>query len=127
MKKAAAVLVSILFCVGVCILLFCLSIGKDIRWFLYGTPFLSAVYFVTLGNLFARRLALNRGVLWLCMNFIGGICSWGVLLACFPALLFNGFFLILMVPMAGISAVVWAVVGLGFLAAKAGKRGKSDF
>ena len=123
-KKVAAVLMSVLFCVGVFILLFRLSIGKDIRWFLFGSPLFSAVYFLFAGSVFANRLKLNRWLLWLCMNFIGGMCSWGVLLVCFPALLFNGFFLLLLVPMVVISAVMWIVVGLGFLVARAGKRGK---
>lgn len=70
MKKVAAVLMSVLFCVGVFILLFRLSIGKDIRWFLFGSPLFSAVYFLFVGSVFANRLKINRWLLWLCMNFI---------------------------------------------------------
>lgn len=121
-KKAAALLVSVLFTVGTFILLFCLSMGKDMRWFLFGVPLLHAAYFVSVGNLLAHRLGLSRWALWLCMAFIGGLCSWSALLICFPTLLFNGFFLIFLVPMAGISAAVWVFVGLGFLIAKASSR-----
>ena len=118
MKKTAAVLGSILFYVGVFLVLFFASIGTEIRWFLFGVPLLTAAYFIIAGNIFFHRLNLRRSHLWLSMNLAGGLCGWIILLACFPNLLMNGFLLVLMVPLAGIFAVVWAVVGLGFLCVK---------
>lgn len=118
MKKVAAVLVSLLFYIGAFLLIFCVSMGDQIRWFLLGFPVMTATYFVIAGNLFAHYLHLNRWVLWLSMNFVGGLCSLIILLAWFPILLANGVILFLIGPLAGVFAVVWAVVGLGFLCAK---------
>lgn len=118
MKKAAALFVSVLLYICAFLLIFRFSFGKHIRWFLLGFPVMTAMYFVIAGNLFARCLHLNRWFLWLSMNFIGGLCSWIILLVCFPKFLMNGMILFLIGPFVGIFAVIWAVVGLGFLCAK---------
>lgn len=118
MKKAAAILVSVFLYIGAFLLMFCLSMGDQIRWFLFGFPVMTAMYFVIAGNLFARYLHLNRWSLWLSMNLIGGLCSVIILLVCFPTLLMNGMILFLIGPLVGVFAVVWAVVGLGFLCVK---------
>lgn len=77
-----------------------------------------AVYFVIAGNLFACHLQLNRWALWLSMNFIGGLCSWMILLVCFPSLLMNGMILFLVGAFVGIFAVVWALMGMVFFVRK---------
>lgn len=118
MKKAAAILVSILLYIGAFLLMFRLFMGDQIRWFLFGFPMLTAMYFVIAGNLFAHRLHLNRWSFWLSINLIGGLCSVIILLVSFPALLMNGMILFLIGPLVGVFAVVWAVVGLGFLCVK---------
>ena len=118
MKKAAAILVSVFLYIGAFLLMFRLSMGDQIRWFLFGFPVMTAMYFVIAGNLFARYLHLNRWFLWLSMNLIGGLCSVIILLICFPTLLMNGMILFLIGPLVGVFAVVWAVVGLGFLCVK---------
>lgn len=118
MKKAAAILVSVLLYIGGFLLMFRIFMGEQIRWFLFGFPVMIAVYFVIAGHLFARYLRLNRWALWLSMNIAGGLCSLIILLAWLPTLLMNGVVLILIGPLVVISAVVWAAVGLGFLCAK---------
>ena len=118
MKKAAAVLVSVLLYIGTFLLMFRVFMGDQIRWFLFGFPVMTAMYFVVAGNIFARCLHLNRWCLWLSMNLIGGLCSLIILLAWFPTLLTNGMILFLIGPLAGVFAVAWAVVGLGFLCVK---------
>lgn len=118
MKKAAAILVSVFLYIGAFLLMFRLSMGDQIRWFLFGFPMMTAMYFVIAGNLFARYLHLNRWFLWLSMNLIGGLCSVIILLICLPTLLMNGMILFLIGPLVGVFAVVWAVVGLGFLCVK---------
>ena len=115
LQKAAAVSISVLFHIGVFMLLFRLSFGLDGFWPFFWTPVVAAVYFVLAGNLFSRRLGLSRWLLWAAMNGIGGLCSWILFMACVPALLFNGFILILLVPSAVGFAIVWGVVGIGFL------------
>lgn len=118
MKKTAAILVSVLLYIGAFLLMLRLSMGDQIRWFLFGFPVMTAMYFIIAGNLFAHHLHLNRWVLWLSMNLMGGLCSVIILLACFPTLLMNGMILFLIGPLVGVFAVVWAVVGLGFLCVK---------
>lgn len=118
MKKAAAILVSVLLYIGTFLLMFRISVGDQIRWFLFGFPVVTAMYFVIAGNLFARYLHLNRWYLWLSMNLIGGLCSIIILLVWFPTLLTNGVILFLIGPLVGVFAVVWVVVGLGFLYVK---------
>ena len=115
MKKAAALLASTLLYVGVFLLLFYGSMGRELVLFFLGPPLISAVYFAVVGGLFARHLDLSRRPLWLCMNLIGFLCGWAALLACFPSLLINGAVLLLLLPSAGAAAGVWAVVGLGIL------------
>ena len=124
MKKAAAVLASVLLYIGTFLLMFRVFMGDQIRWFLFGFPVMTAMYFVVAGNIFARCLHLNRWCLWLSMNLIGGLCSLIILLAWFPTLLTNGMILFLIGPLAGVFAVVWAVVGLGFLCMK-GLKGRA--
>ena len=124
MKKVAAIFVSVLLYIGAFLLMFRLSMGDQIRWFLFGFPVMTAMYFVIAGNLFARYLHLNRWSLWLSMNLIGGLCSVIILLICFPTLLMNGMILFLIGPLVGVFAVVWAVVGLGFLCVK-GLKGRA--
>ena len=124
MKKAAAVLASVLLYIGTFLLMFRVFMGDQIRWFLFGFPVMTAMYFVVAGNIFVRCLHLNRWCLWLSMNLIGGLCSLIILLAWFPTLLTNGMILFLIGPLAGVFAVVWAVVGLGFLCVK-GLKGRA--
>lgn len=119
MKKAAVLLGSVLLYIGGFLLLFRVFMGDQIRWFLFGFPVMTAIYFVVAGHLFARCLGLNRWALWLSMNVIGGLCSLILLLVWFPVLLMNGVILILLGPLVVVFAVVWAVVGLGFLCVKA--------
>ena len=107
MKKAAAILVSVFLYIGAFLLMFRLSMGDQIRWFLFGFPVMTAMYFVIAGNLFARYLHLNRWSLWLSMNLIGGLCSVIILLICFPTLLMNGMILFLIGPLVGVFVVVW--------------------
>lgn len=115
MKKAAAVFLSIAFYIGVFLLLAFLSLQWQLSWLFFGMPVVIAAYFVLAGNLFFHRLGLSRWLLWAAMNGIGGLCSWILFMACVPALLFNGFILILLVPSAVGFAIVWGVVGIGFL------------
>ena len=49
------------------------------------------------------------------MNGIGGLCGWVIVLIQYPILLMNGFILLLLLPALVCAALVWAVVGLGFL------------
>lgn len=114
LQKAAAVSISVLFHIGVFMLLFRLSFGLDGFWPFFWTPVVAAVYFVLAGNLFSRRLGLSRWLLWAAMNVIGGLGGWILLAASFPLILFNGFVLFLLIPAAVISAIVWGVVGIGF-------------
>ena len=118
MKKFMALLVSVIFDAGMFMLLFPFSIGRDIRLFIWGFPLISAVYFVIVGNVFFRRLELKRWQLWLCMNVIGGLGGWLILLAHFPSILFNGAALFLFGMASAISVLVWAVIGAGFLYVK---------
>lgn len=60
MKKAAAILVSVFLYIGVFLLMFRVFMGDQIRWFLFGCPVMTAMYFVIAGNLFARHLHLKR-------------------------------------------------------------------
>ena len=122
MKKAAAVLGSAVLYAGALLASFLIAAGNDMRWFLYGVPAAAAAYFVLAGNLFSRRLQLNRWYLWLGMNLLGGLAGWGLLMACFPVLLSNGFILVFLVPLTMVLAVVWAVVGVGFLCVKLFRR-----
>ena len=126
MKKFMALLVSAIFDAGMFMLLFLFSIGRDIRWFIWGFPLISAVYFVIIGNVFFRRLELKRWQLWLCMNVIGGLGGWLILLAHFPSILFNGAALFLFGMASAISVLVWAVIGAGFLYVKWVKRRTSS-
>lgn len=118
MKKAAAVLGSAVLYAGAMLLSFLAAAGNDMRWFLYGFPVAAAIYFVLAGNVFSRRLQLNRWYLWLGMNVLGGLAGWAMLAAWFPVLLSNGFILVLLIPLTMVLAVVWAVVGIGFLCVK---------
>lgn len=118
MKKVAAILISVLFYIGVFLLTFRFSMGGHTQWFLYGFPLMIAGYFVIAGYFFSSRLHLNRWYLWLSMNFIGGLFSWIILIIRLPILLMSGFVLFLMGPVIGVLAAVWAVVGLGFLCVK---------
>lgn len=124
MKKVTAIFASVLFYIGTCLLMFRFFMGESIGWWLFGFPIVVAVYFVTVGSLLVHHLQLNRWSLWLGMNLIGSLCSWLILLAWLPSLLENGMILFLIVPSIGVFAVVWAVVGLGFLCAK-GLKGRS--
>lgn len=124
-KKAAAILVSVLLYIGAFLLMFRVFMGDQILWFVLGFPVVTAIYFIIAGNLFAHYLRLNRWFLWLSMNFIGGLCSWIILLIWLPILLMNGMILFLMGPLVGVFAVVWAAVGLGFLCVK-GLKGRGN-
>ena len=115
LKKAVAVLASMLCYIGAFLLLFRLSMGQEWLVFLLGTPLVAAAYFIPAGAIFARRLHLNRWILWLCMIGIGGLCGWVIVLIQYPTLLLSGFILLLLLPALGCAALVWAVVGLGFL------------
>lgn len=115
LKKAVAVLASMLCYIGAFLLLFHLSMGQAWLVFFFGTPLFAAAYFIPAGAFFARRLHLNRWILWLCMNGIGGLCGWVIVLIQYPILLMNGFILLLLLPALVCAALVWAVVGLGFL------------
>ena len=115
MKKAAALILSALFYIGAFMLAFIYSTEHNILYFSYILPPLVAAYFVIAGNIFSRHLGLNRWLLWLIMNVVGGMCSWILLLVCFPMLLFNGFILFFILPVTAVFAVAWAVVGIGFL------------
>ena len=115
MQKMMAILVSVLYYIGAFMLLFHFSLGNDIRWFILGFPLLAAIYFIVAGNIFSYRLHLNRWYLWVSMNFVGGLCSWLILLVCFPTLLWNGFILILMIPFVCVFSIIWVLIGLVFL------------
>ena len=122
MKKTAALILSALFYIGAFMLTFIFSTEHNILYFSYILPLLVAAYFIIAGNIFAHRLGLNRWLLWLIMNVVGGMCSWILLLVCFPMLLFNGFILFFFVPVTVAFAVVWAVVWIGFLCIRLWKR-----
>ena len=115
MKKAAALILSALFYIGAFMLTFFYSIEHNILYFSYLLPPLVAVYFVIAGNIFAHRLGLNRWFLWLIMNVGGGMCSWILLIVCFPMILFNAGIILIFLPVTAVFGVVWAVVGIGFL------------
>lgn len=115
MKKAAALLFSVLFYIAAFALAFIYASEQNLLYFACILPSIAALYFVTAGNIFARRLGLNRWLLWFALNFAGGICSWGLLIACFPNILFNGFILFYLVPVTVAFVIVWAAVGIGFL------------
>lgn len=122
MKKAAALLFSVLFYIGAFALAFLCASEQNLLYFACILPPIVALYFVIAGNIFAHRLGLNRWLLWFVLNFAGGICSWGLLIACFPHILFNGFILFYLVPVTIAFAIVWAVVGIGFLCASQWKQ-----
>lgn len=122
MKKTAALILSALFYIGAFMLAFLSSTERGILYFSYFLPLLAAAYFVLAGNIFARRLGLNRWLLWLVMNVAGGMCSWILLIVCFPRLLFNGGILFYILPVTAAFAVVWAAVGIGFLCLRLWKR-----
>lgn len=115
MKKTAAIFVSVLFYIIVFMLMALFSFGRNLYGFFFGLPLLAAAYFVIAGNIFSRRLNLNRWILWFCMNFVGGLLSWIILLVRFPILLFNGFIIFLFLPVTGVFAAVWICVGAGYL------------
>ena len=115
MKKAAALLFSVLFYIAAFALAFICASKQNLLYFACILPPVVALYFVIVGNIFAHRLGLNRWLLWFVLNFAGGICSWGLLIACFPHILFNGFILFYLVPVTVAFVIVWAVVGIGFL------------
>ena len=118
MKKAVALFVSVLFYMGAFAWAFIYASKQNILYFAYILPPAVALYFVIAGNIFVHRLGLNRLLLWFVLNFAGGICSWGILIACFPHILFNGFILVYLVPAAISFAIVWGVSGIGFLCVK---------
>ena len=120
--KAAAVIGSILVYTVTFLLTFYAAMWWGMRFFLYGVPIIAAVYFIFAGNFFAHSQGLSRGWLWICMNGIGGILGWVLLLVFMPILLMNGWVLFLLLAQMGIAAVVWAVVGLGLLCVKLAKR-----
>lgn len=122
MKKAAALILSALFYIGAFMLTFIYSTEHGILYFFYLLPLLVAAYFVIAGNIFARHLGLNRWLLWLIMNVAGGMCSWILLIVCFPMILFNAGILLFILPVTAVFAVVWAVVGIGFLCVRLWKR-----
>ena len=126
MKKAAALILSALFYIGAFMLTFLYAKGHDIRYFSHLLPLLVAAYFVIAGNIFARRLGLNRWLLWLIMNVAGGMCSWILLIVCFPMILFNAGIILIILPVTAVFAVVWAVVGIGFLCVRLWKRRASS-
>ena len=115
MKKSAALLFSVLFYIAAFALACICASGQNLLSFACILPPVVALYFVIAGNIFAHRLGLNRWLLWFVLNFAGGICSWGLLIACFPHILFNGFILFYLVPVTAAFVIVWAVVGIGFL------------
>lgn len=115
MKKAAALLFSVLFYIAAFALAFICASEQNLLYFACILPPVVALYFVIAGNIFAHRLGLNRWLLWFVLNFAGGICSWGLLIACFPHILFNGFILFYLVPVTVAFIIVWTVVGIGFL------------
>lgn len=82
----------------------------------YVNPVLSAVTFLFLGNLFYRRLRLNRSVLWLCMNLLGEAIGWTGLFLLSPEMLYNltGVFFILFVRLI-MYAIVWGITGILWL------------
>lgn len=53
---------------------------QNLLYFACILPSIVALYFVIAGNIFAHRLWLNRWLLWFVLNFVGGICSWGLLI-----------------------------------------------
>ena len=118
MKKFIGIIASILFFTIVFMLMFTFSMGNDIRLFIVGFPVITAIYFIIAGNIFYNCFNLKRLHLWLSMNFIGGLCSCVILLIRFPSLLYNGFILIIIGLLIAVFAVVWLVVGLGFLCIK---------
>ena len=93
MKKAAALLFSVLFYIAAFALAFICASKQNLLYFACILPPVVALYFVIAGNIFAHQLGLNRWLLWFVLNLAGGICSWGLLIACFPHILFNGFIL----------------------------------
>lgn len=115
MKKAAALLFSVLFYIAAFALAFICASKQNLLYFACILPPVVALYFVIAGNIFAHQLGLNRWLLWFVLNLAGGICSWGLLIACFPHILFNGFILFYLVPVTVAFVIVWAVVGIGFL------------
>ena len=122
MKKIIAVFVSVLFYIFAFILMFLFSIGRDIRLFIFGFPLIVATYFVIAGNIFFKCINLNRLHLWLSINFIGGLCSFILLLLRFTSLLFNGFVLLIIGFLIVAFAVVWLLVGLGFICVRVFKQ-----
>lgn len=122
MKKAAALILSVLFYIGAFALAFIYASEQNLLYFAYILPPVVALYFVIAANIFAHRLGLNRWLLWFVLNFAGGICSWGILIACFPHILLNGFILFYLVPVTIAFVMVWAAVGIGILCVQLWKR-----
>lgn len=122
MKKAAALILSVLFYIAAFVLAFICASEQNLLYFACILPPIVALYFAIAGNIFSHRLGLNRWLLWFVLNFAGGICSWGLLIACFPNILFNGFILFYLVPVTVAFVIVWAVVGIGFLCVSLWKR-----
>ena len=50
------------------------------------------------------------------------MCSWILLIVCFPMILFNAGIILVILPVTAVFAVVWAVVGIGFLCVRLWKR-----
>ena len=95
-EKAAALLFSVLFYIAAFALAFICASKQNLLYFACILPPVVALYFVIAGNIFAHQLGLNRWLLWFVLNLAGGICSWGLLIACSPTFyLMDSFYSIL--------------------------------
>lgn len=137
LKRAAAVLVSVLFCPAVFHLLWMTSAATlpDGPVWILGYPLVIALYFLVAGGIFQKKLGLRRIVLWLCMLIPGYLLCWVLLLLWHPDLLEDAAVLAPIFLLTVLQFPVWLVVWLGLWTAnlfrspearsRAKKRGKA--
>lgn len=113
MKKALAVIGSILFCPLVFLAFFEVNLRFTLGMApLYlGYPLVLALYFLIAGRAF-RPLGLGRWPLWLVMNLIGYPFCWAALTVRVPGIWFNLGILLLFLPITAALLVTWGVVGI---------------
>lgn len=112
-KKASAVIFSIVYYVGVCAIAAYAAISTNQQnLFIYGFPVLVVAYFVPASKMFYDRLKLNRWLLWLLMNAIGALLCVTAATIAYPHLWINLFILFIIVPPGIVFLVLWSIVGI---------------
>jgi len=119
LKKALAVIGSILFCPLVFLAFFEVNLrfAFGMAPLYLGYPLVVAAYFLIAGRAF-RSLGIGRWPLWLLMNLVGYPLCWVALTVRVPGIWFNLGILLLFLPVTAAMALVWAVIGLLLLLAR---------